>query len=202
MSLTKEANKLAEAYLKFFLGRFRYKIFSLNNVENTKWWSSFYKAASSFSGFKEWDPYKYASFIFETNDKPFPFMFVYGKNWVAYTEHLFSRTKDENTMARSLLNTYNEIREWSIKNNYESIAIGDFLSNPKNYMFLKRGKFSPYFLSVSKTFIYMYNSLDEKERESIISENDMMVKRITVLNNKKVSKKLAEVLGEEFIGFS
>lgn len=202
MNLTKEANKLAEAYLKFFLGRFRFKIFSLKKVENTKWWSSFYKAASSFSGHKEWDPYKYASFIFDTNDKPYPFMFVYGKNWTAYLEHVESRSKGENIMARSILNTYNEIKDWSIKNKYDKIAVMDFLSSPKNLMFLKRGKFSPYFLAVSRSFIYMYNSWGEEEKEIVISEKDMIIKRRMVLDNKKLSKKLLEVLGEEFIGFS
>lgn len=202
MNLEREAKKLAEAYLKFFLGRFRYRLFSLKDVKGTKWWSSFYKAASSFSKEKEWNAYEYAFFIFEINEKPFPFMFVYGKNWIAYKEHIQARTKGENTVATSLLNTFNEIKGWSRKNGYEGLAVEDFFSNPNNFVFLKRGKFSPYFLSVSRSFIKIYNSLTEEEKNDIITENDIVIKRRTVLDNKKISQKLIEVLGEEYIGFN
>jgi len=201
MRLEREANKLAEAFLRNFLGKFRYRLFSLKDVKKTKWWSSFYKAASFFSEEEEWDPYGYVVFIFDIESNPYPFMLVNKKNWIAYTEHVRTRTKDDSTIALSLLNTYNEVKDWSRKNKYENISVGDFFSNPSNYLFLKRGKFSPYFLSISKSFMGMYNSLTEEEKNNIISEEDLMIKRRTVLNNKKISYKLAEVLGEEFIGF-
>lgn len=200
MNVEKEARRLAEAYIKVFLGKFRYRLFSLKNLKQTKWWSSFNKTALLFSKEEEWDPYKYTAFLFETNDKPLPYMYVYGKNWVAYTEHLKSRTKGDASLAQSILNTYIEIRDWSKKNNYDIIAVEDFLLLPRNFMFLKRGKFSPYFLSISRSFMKIYNSLTEEEKKDIIEENDLIIKRRTVLNNEKISRKLEEVLGEEYIG--
>jgi hypothetical protein len=198
----REATKLAEAYIKLFLGKFRYRLFSLKTLKESKWWSSFFKAASSFSQEEEWDPYKYTSYLFGIIDKPFPFMYVYGKNWTGYTDYIRSRTKGDASVAKSLLTTYIEIRDWSKKETYDIIAVEAFFTVPNNFMFLKRGKYSPYFLSISRSFMRIYNSLTEKEKNSIISQDDLIIKRRTVLNNKKISQKLCEILGEEYIGFN
>ena len=203
MSLEREANRLAESYLRIFLSRFRYRLFSLKNVKETKWWSSFFKTASFFSQEKEWDPYKYVSFVFDINEKPLPFVLVNKGMWQSYKEHCQTRTNDkDNIVAKSLLTTFNEIKDWSLKNKYDTISVEKFFKDPKNFLFLKRGKFSPYFLATSRSFIKMYNTLGKEEREQIITEDDLMIKRLTVTNNKKISNKLKEVLGEEFIDFN
>lgn len=199
--IEEEAVKLANIYLKAFRGKFRYSLFSAKNIKNNKWWSSFYKTASFFMNKKEWDAYGYISFIFDEYDKPLPFVLLYQKNWIAFVEHKESRTKNDTSIAKSLLTTYNEIKNWTKKNNYDTIAVYDFFSEPKNFMFLKRGKFSPYFLSISKSFMKKYLELSEEEQDEIINRQDLMVKRLTVMNNKKIANKLKEVLGEEFIGF-
>ncbi len=202
MNYRKEAIRLAEIYLRNFTGKFRYRLFSMKNVEQSKWWSSFIKTASFFSDTEDWDPHGYVSFIFDLYEKPFPFVFVNQKNWIAFVEHKKSRTKDDMAMVKSLLATYNEIKDWTKKNKYDKIAVYDFFSDPKNMVFLRRGKFSPYFLSISKSFMRKYSELGEKEREEIMGKEELFIKRITVLNNEKLANKLKEVLGEEFIGFS
>lgn len=199
--LEEEAYRLSRDYINIFFSRFRYKLFSLKNVKNTKWWSSFGKAVYSFSREKEWNSYKYVAFTFKNNEKPFPFVLVNRKNWEAYKDDLISRTKGDASMALSLLTTYNEIREWSIKNKFDKISVRDFFSEPKNLLFLKRRKFSPYFLSISRTFNSIFNSMEEEERAEIINKEELLVKRALIINNEKISKKLKEVLGDEYIGF-
>lgn len=192
--------ELANIYLKFFRGRFRYNLFSLKNVENTKWWSSFYKAVSFFSKDKKWNPHEYIIFLFDTFDKPFPFMLLYQKNWIAFLEHKESRSKSETAIARSIVNTYNEIKLWTKKNNYDKLAVYDFFSNKKNFLYLKSKRYSPYFLAISKSFMKKYLELSEEERKEIITKEELLIKRVTVKNDKKLDKKLREVLGDEYIG--
>lgn len=200
-SIEEEAFKLAKNYTKLYLSKYRRRLYSISRVRDTKWWSSFYKTASLFSGEKEWDPYKYVSYTFENNEKPFPFVLVNKLNWSSYKDHIATREKGDASVARSLLSTYNEIRDWSIKNKFDKINVSEFFKVPRNLMFLKRRKFSPYFLSISRSFINMYYSLDEEERNKIITEEELFIKRITVMRNEKISEKLKEVLGEEYVGF-
>ena len=159
------------------------------------------KTASFFSNKKEWDAYEYISFIFETYDKPLPFILLYQKNWIAFLEHKESRTKNNDLyIAKSILETLKEIKNWTEKNNYDNIAIYEFFCDSRNYLFLKRGKYSPYFLSISRSFLKKYFELPTEERQEIISEQDLMVKRITVKNNKKISNKLKQIMGDEYVG--
>lgn len=196
-----EAYSLAKNYTKLFVSKYGRRLYSLSKVKNTKWWSSFYKTASLFSEEPEWDTYKYVVYTFENNEKPYPFVLVNKLNWSSYKDHIISREKGDSSIARSLLVTYNEIRDWSRKNKYDKIEVGKFFEVPKHILYLKRKRFSPYFLAISRTFNSLYYSMPKEEREEIITEQELFIKRATVRNNKKITEKLKEVLGEEYIGF-
>lgn len=201
MSKREEAINIARIYLKFFRGKFRYNLFSLKNIERTKWWSSFMKSASFFEEKGEKDPYEYIEFLFDNFEKPLPFSILYNKNWDDFLDYRETKIQSNDlSIAKSIVRTYNEILLWTKKNNYSKIAIYEFFSDPKNFTFLKRGRFSPYFLSISKSFMIKYLELDEEEKEEIISEHDLKIKRVMVRRNKKLNNKLEEVLGDEYIG--
>ena len=194
--------ELALEFNKEFKRKNRYNLFSMQNVRETKWWKIFEKIILRFGEEKEWNAHQYIFFIFDIYDKKvYPHFLLYNKNWKDYVQHLEARQPNTGNVAKSLLVTFNEIKNWTKKNNYVSLNVKGFFEDKKNFLFLKRKKFSPYFLAISKSFNELYNSLPEEEKKEIISEYQLMIKKAIVLNDKRIKETLNRVLKEEFIGF-
>lgn len=189
-----ETYKLAEAFYREYKKYAPYPLFSLKKVKGTKWWKIFQGIISKFGEDEDWDAYKYVKYAFDELGRIYPFHLSNKNVYQDYKDHLKTRVKDKKSIALSIKGTLTEIQKWSQKRG-ESLDVKAFFNDPKNKMFLFRGKYSKYLLAIIKT----YYSLTEKEKRSIMSEEEEMAKRMAVLNDEELKKKMEVILGDEFI---
>lgn len=185
-----------EAFLlsKFFLQRYKkyeLKTFKISQVKKTKWWSHFYNCVKLHYKKKEWDAKKFIDIQFDEFGKILPFHLPSKKAWNVYIEYYRrGQSNKDKAVALDLLNTYKKIKKFG--------TFKDFFNDKKNMLFVIRGEISHYFLSISKSFLNIYNKLTEKQKNIIINEEKLKICRAMVFSNKRILKKIKEVLGEEF----
>jgi hypothetical protein len=188
--------ELAEAFIKRYKKNAPYPIYKLSNVKTTKWWKTFQGVVYKFGDDKYWDAYKYVNYCFNELDKVLPFNLSNKLMYEEYKENIFLNKNLDKSILLSIKSTLDEIRNWSKKNNYESLNIEAFFNDKKNRVFLFRKRYSKYLLSILKFF----ENLTKEEKDIIMSYDELVVKRKVVLSNEKLKKKLQQILGEEFIG--
>jgi len=188
----KEAVKIAEAFSSFYR-KYGYPLYGRHNVKKTKWWKFFFKAADMYSNLEDWDAYIWVACQFEKHGKRFPTQLVGQEAFDTFQEYKHRYTEDNSTsLVRSLIDTYKKILDWCVET---SCSRSLFLQDKKNLFLLERGNIDPVFFVVSKTFI----GLDEEVKERIMSKEERMAKRSSILNNERIKKKMMEILGEDFV---
>lgn len=187
-----EAIKLAEAFNIFYV-KYSYPLFRRNTLKNSKWWKFFFKASDMYSNLSDWNAYIWVACQFEKYGKRFPTQLIGQEAYDTFQEYKH-RFKENNStsLIRSLMNTYKKILEWGVKTGSDTSL---FLTDKKNLFLLERGNINPAFFVVSKTFV----KLDEEVKKRIISKEERMAKRATILNNNRIKNKMKELLGDDFI---
>lgn len=140
---------------------------------------------------KEWDIKKFIDIQFDEYGKILPFHLPRKEAWDIYIEY-FRRgeVNKDKAVALALLNTYKRIRKFG--------TFEEFFNDKKNMLFVIRGEISPYFLSISRSFLKVYSKLTKKEKNNIIIKERLEICRAMVFSNKKILNKIKEVLGSEF----
>lgn len=188
--------QLADAFNREYRRHNPYPLYKLSSVRNTKWWKIFQGVIGKFGDDEYWDAYKYTKFCFEElNERVMPFHLSSKKLFQDYKDNIDMRTRGASAIAMSISGTLQEVQKWCKKNKYESLNIEAFFNDPKNKIFLFRGKYSKYLLSIIKSF----QNLTKEEKESIMSKEELIAKRRAVLDDEKLRGKMRKILGEEFI---
>ena len=185
------AYRLAESFVKEYK-KYDFKTFSLKNVEKTKWWIYFQKAAD-YRVIEGWTPEVYIKCLFEKYGKILPFRIV-GKNAEkAFQEYKHRYEESDPTLyIKGMLETYKKIKQWSLDNGFEESNYIEFFNNTNNIERARRSQFSIYFLSICRPFIEL------NQEQEILDRNTLTFKRMSIASNKKVFAKMKEVLGENF----
>lgn len=186
---------LAEAYIKEYRKYAPYPLFKITKVKETKWWKIFQGIIYKFGEDEDWNPYEYVKFAFEEKGKILPFELSNKNLYQDYKDYKETRTKDNTSIALEIKATLEEIQRWCKKNKKEGLDIRSFFSDSKNKMYLMRGRYSKYFLSICKCFY----DLTEKERNNIMNENELIAKRRAILDDESLYRKMKGILKDEFM---
>lgn len=192
--------ELAEAFIREYRRYAPYPLYSIKNVRSTKWWKIFEKVVAKFGDKEEWNPREYAKFAFEQRGKIYPFVLASWDVWNEYVNYHKGRNESSKDIAQTIAATLREIRRWCRKSGEKSLNVEAFFNDPKNIQFVKRGKYSKYFLAISKSFRRYYFSLTEKEKYEIMKPEQMAAKWRAVAENEKLNEKMKEILGDEYYG--
>jgi len=188
LNIEQEAFALARAFLNEF-SKLDPKHFRISNVKNSKYWKAFIKTVEMFGKNPEWDCYKFVEIQFYEFGKIYPFQLATKRAWDTYFDYYSRGEVDaEKNIAKSLLNSYQFIKRWEEKNKKK------FFTHENYTMF---NNISPYYLAISQSFYDTYCLMPEVDKKKLISENDLNIKRIMVVRNKKIFSKLKEALKNE-----
>jgi len=183
MRIEYEAFKLAKAFL-FYYKKHSFKTFKLSTVKESKWWPYFVSVAIHFSQESDWNADYFIAAQFEEKGKILPYQLVDKDAYETYKLYRGRYEADsEKRVVMNLLTTYKEVKEWK--------SIRAFLEDKKNQLLIERKSINPLLFFLCKSFYELgLNEMFDKEE----IEN----KRAVVFSNKKVLKKMKEVLGDEF----
>ena len=175
--------RLASAFMKEYKNYGSY-LFSMRNVDKTKWWVHFERAAG-YRSIEGWTPETHVKSCFEKYGKILPFR-IYGKTaleaWKEY-HHRYDEP-NKNSFVIQMLGTYKKMKKWG--NGYDSKFY------EANKLAIRRKLLSIHFLSLSKAF----RELNEIER---YYDDDMLdIKRSIVYTNKKLYSKMKELFNDDF----
>jgi hypothetical protein len=190
--------ELAEAFLKEYKKYAPYPLYSLRKVRNTKWWKIFEKIVAKLGSDEYWNPREYVKFVFEQRGKVYPFVLASWDVWNEYKNYYIGRKESSKDIAQTIAATLREIRQWCRRNGYKSLNIEAFFNDQKNIQFVKRGKYSKYFLAISKSFREYYQYLTKEEKYEIIKPEELSAKWRAVVDDERLNEKMKEVLGEEY----
>lgn len=181
---------------KYFLQEYRKKRPYCTLKALKKYWKYFEQTIDIFANNPEWDSRAFILSLFEVQDV-YPPMLPTKKSWETFIEHKhrFIQYNNEKNLANSLLNTYKKIKEWSEKSGFNYINYEAFFKDEKNRFLIKRNNFNTYLFTVCKSFLQWYNQLEDK---SFMSDIQFVSKRAVIFQNKKILKKMRQVLGKEF----
>jgi hypothetical protein len=189
INIEQEAYFLAKAYLSEF-NKIDVRHFRISNVKKTKYWKAFTKTIEMFGKNPEWDCYKFVEIQFYEFGKIYPFQLATKRAWETYLGYYNRGEVDiEKNIAKSLLSSYQFIRRWELKN-------GEKFFTHKNTLLFKN--ISPYYLAISKSFYDIYCLMPEVDKNKLIKEDDLNIKKIMVNIHKKISDKMKEVLGNDY----
>lgn len=185
------AYRLAESFIKEYK-KYDFKTFSMKNVETSKWWPYFQKAAD-YRTIEGWTPEIFIKCLFEKYGKILPFRIVGKSAEAAFNEYKHRyESSDPLMFIKGMLETFNKIKNWSIEKNFNEPNFKEFFNDPINIEKAKRGQFSIYFLSICKPFIEL------NKEKNLIDRNTLTFKRLSVTSNKKLLSKMKETLKEDF----
>jgi hypothetical protein len=175
--------RLASAFINEYRKHNSY-LFTLKNVDKTKWWVHFEKA-SGYRSIKGWTPETHVKCCFEKYGKILPFR-LYGKTAIEAWEEYHHRYdgKQSNDIITQMLDTYKKMKKWGGE------YTADFYKN--NKLMLKRKNLSIHFLSLSKEFRKI------NDEEHYYDKETLNIKRTIVFRNKKLYKKMKELFGSDF----
>ena len=194
-NIESEALILARAYLGFYR-KYSVKTFSIKNVKKTKWWPFFIKTVDNYSYLKDWNSYIWVSCQFEKYGKIFPTQLCSNEAFKTFEEykHIF-QTNNEEILTKNVVSTLRLIEEWSKENTSVNFDISSFLKNKNNLFKMVRGNINCDAFVVVKDF---YN-IDDKIKNSIMTEGEIAAKRIMIMNSEKIKKILIRILKDKFI---
>lgn len=187
---------LADAFITEYR-KFDFRFPSMKTIQKSKWWMHFERAAE-LRYIKDWNAKIWVKCQFDKYDKILPFR-LYGKMaeeaFEEYKHRYISGQDDrEKQIIVGMLATYKMIKNWSKKNDINDLGGVDYESyfrNPTNFDKFTRGQLSSFFLSVCKPFVCNYfPAQDEMDK--------MKLQRAWVHKNKKLKKKLIEIMGDDF----
>jgi hypothetical protein len=162
---------------------------SIQNIQKSKWWLHFLRAADQRSLHKDWNSNIWVRCQFDKYEKILPFQLYGKKAEEAFNEYKFRYFEGEQDRQKqlilSILSTYNLIKTWCKKNNNDIIDYKKFFE--ENEIKLNRNELSEYFLSVCKPY---QEFVDDKEK--------FQLRRAVVHKNKKLKEKLMDVMGSDF----
>ena len=190
MDKSEAALSLADAFISEYR-RYDFRFPNLNNIQKSKWWTHFERAAE-LRYLEDWNARIWVRCQFDKYDKILPFR-LYGKMAEeAFQEykHRYISGKDdkEKQLINGILSTFNDVKLWCKRNNEGVLNYSEYFDNPRVRQRIKRKELSHHFISICKSF----------QNDGLIDESSMMIKRAIVHKNKKLSKKLKEVMGNEF----
>jgi len=194
--IEKEALKLSEAFNSFYR-RFGYPLYKYHSVKESKWWKFFFKAADMYSNLEDWNAYTWVACQFEKHGKRFPTQLIGQEAFDTFQEykHRFNNENTDDSLAMSLVSTYKIVKKWSEENGNREPNFKDFI-NDKSILFkLKRRNINPILFVITKSFY----SIEESDREEIMSKEEIQTKRAAIFRNHKIKNKMKKVLDKEFI---
>jgi len=191
LQIEREAFLLAKSFLERYK-KLDFRTFRISKVKESKWWKHFVSCVELRSSKKEWDTKRFIDIQFNEFGKILPFHLPTKKAWDIYIEYYRRGEVDkEKAVALGLLNSYKKIKKFG--------TYKDFFNDKKNMLFVIRGELSPYFLSISRSFLKVYANLTENQKKNIISKEKLKISRAMVFSNRKILNKIKEALGKEFI---
>jgi len=198
--LEREAFKLAEIYYKTY-SKYSGKFIRASQIKKSKSWPAFLKTIEQRGSQPEWDAYRFIEIQFNEYGKIYPYHLYSKDAWKTYIDRYQVGFEDrDKTIALSLLNAYKVIQAWCKRKKIEGVDVRAYFTNPLNILLLENKKLSPYFLSICKSFKDHYCELNISEQYAIIKPSQLESARRAVFSNKKILKKMKELLGNEFDG--
>ena len=191
-NVEKEAIELATAFNSLY-AKYGYPLTRRSSLKESKWWKFFFKAADLYSNLEDWDAYVWVACQFEKHGKRYPPQLIGQEAFDTFQEykHRFTKTESSKDVALKLLNTHKSILKWCVKTGSDMSL---YLKDQLNLFALKRRMVEPTYFTVSKTYL----SLDEEVKKRIMSKEDFMIKRASILRNEKLKNKMKELLGDDY----
>lgn len=189
MNMTREeaALALAQSYVKEFK-KYSFRVFNPNNVQSTKWWIHFLRAAD-LRYLEDWSPEIWVKCQFEKQGKIYPFR-LYGKiateTFEEYKHRYIEKDNKDIQIIKGMLSTYKKIKDWAERNEKD---ISDFFDDRNNLKQVERNFYSKFFLAIFKPFVTI-----NKEKE-IINIEQLSIKRAYLYSKPRIIGKMKEVLG-------
>jgi hypothetical protein len=192
---------LAKCYRNEFISRgYGYKIFSMSNVEESRWWQYFIEAVDLFSTKEEYDPYLFIRSMFDEYGKVYPHAIVRKKTWENYIAYLPAYTKNEDEFKSEvvgLVSDYKKVKKLMLERDIKTYE--DFFNNLFVRELIRRGSFSNnlfiFMRQYYKNYSTIYNT-DENLKETF---ERFQIRRLKFLKNEKVKQAIKKMLGEEMI---
>ena len=184
------AKEFREKYINY-----SFKIYSLKNVKKSKWWPHFVKTAEKYCNQENFNSREFIKIQFETEGKVLPYFLPGKKAEQNYKNNFYKEDDEQKKVIETITNSINAIRLWAQKNkkNYN-----DFFEVPFALLENKIGYVSIYYLCFSKSFFKKYSTLNEEQRNKLISKKDLSIKRAYVKQVVSLDK-IKEIMKDDFI---
>ena len=197
LEIQNEAFRVAQIYLRY-MKRYSRRSFNLKTVKNSKAWPHFVRLTELHINKPEWNADKFIEFVFDQYGPLYPAQMKTQEIWKEFigANTSISITEEKN-IALELLNSFKMVKRWCDRNKV-FFSVPEYIEQPKNRIFVKRGGLSPLFISISKSLTEYVESLPEKDRNAII-DGELKNKRMVVHRSKRISEKMKEILKDDFI---
>jgi hypothetical protein len=181
-------------------------------VRNAKNWKYFYETWMIYKDINAFDPYNFIEACYRTtnkNEKIYPAQLKtkkYQEQYKAYIEKLqnISNVETSKVIMQDIANSYKFIKNridycdfGSIWHWFHDIEDGDYLSD--GVVCAVNELLSIYYLTISKSFIKVYFTLDKDIQEEIINLQKFKHTQLLVKNNKEVYSFAKELFGDDII---
>jgi hypothetical protein len=185
---------------EFILRGYGFKIYSLKDIEKTKWWKYFVDVIDAYSEREEWDAYLFIKTMFDKYGKVYPHVISRKNAWDIYLEYLPTYKEDSSLKEEvgKIVSDYKKVHRLMEEKNINGYK--DFFVNPYACELIRRGAFSGNLFIFMKSFYENYSSIYNIEESVPEVQDRFKVKRIKFMSNYKVKSFLQKVLKEEMLG--
>lgn len=192
--IEKLAYDLAEEFRNNYK-KYSFRIFSMKNVKNSKWWIYFYKTAQKYINEENFNPKYFVKLQFDNHGKILPF-FLPGKNAEkTYRDNFYQEDSQEKQILKDIENSKNAIILWARKHKKdfnEYFNVNDVLLKQRvDYL-------STTYLSFSKSFLNRYAKIPDKKKNEYVVKKDLNLKR-SLAKQYRLFNDIKEIMGDDFI---
>lgn len=195
--LNAKAFDLAKIYLRFYKKATGRNLFSIRKFRGSKWWIPFFRTVSLFGPKKEWDALRFVEAQF-SDRIAYPSQLATKRAWENFLEYRKRIIEDTDLyVANSCATVFRYIAKWSKLQGYSRPSYQAFLQAERENIL--RGSFTIHFFCILRPFYEFYERLDDSQKEKVATTDELERKRAVIHSIPKLSEKLKEVLGDDFV---
>jgi hypothetical protein len=190
-----QAFQIASTFLRYYKNNNKksFRMSNLSNIKSTNWWSFFLKVATNFGERDEFSIEEFVKTQFEEYEKVLPFDLTKEEAYQIYLARKRDNAHHRKNTIDEISSMIKIIKKWNVINNgVNELNVKSFLEDKINLILLIRRNYTFTLLSVCKSFI------DLNEDHRIITKAELQTKRSLILTSKKLTKKMMEILKDEF----